>query len=674
MYGRPPPSSWQTNPNNPNMAPIPSGPRGAGVGPPPGPPPPMGPGGPYGGGSPHDPNGSLPHRSGPPPGYGSAPLPGPGGPSGTGSNSIPSAQVDPSTTIFVGSITPGVSDMMLKQLLGFCGTLVNLKRISPAFGFASFDHPEAVIRAIDLLNGLALPPPGVTDNFDKQEKTKKLNVKADEKTRAFVEEYKANRSSRATAEDELDNAGKAQIDNFVKQLAAPDALSHFADAASANATLVPAHLKDLPPEDVPEEHRTSVLGEIDKFRQASAAREEEKRMRERVLERERMQQAHMAGGSGPGRPTGPRLGGPPTGPNGAAGVNPQSFNHGAPNFVQSRADAGAKSLEDMDPEEADEVEHQRRKELAAKDDERRTAEALSAYTNRERQRLAHWTRILEDSKLEDSRREKLRSQLLHRSEEWDEDLERSRELFWLDRPRWRHYRNPMLRREQDEDAADARAEEEEARKAQLEAEKFLARQEEEMRKHLEEQRKAGVLVDGSNMQPLKLKIGAGAGANKDGTAPALTAPAGGAVLGGDDEDEESKARRGAAIKVDLGDGMTPEERTAAVQAKRREVLAALSDLSREDLFGVPVKWDWVDEASIAEVYQRRVEEAVTEAIGEPVPELVDVVVGMIRSHKGAEAIQQAVEPVMAEDAPEFTESIWRLLVEESTVASSGLLA
>lgn len=561
---------------------------------------------------------------------------------------------------------------MLKQLLGFCGTLVNLKRISPAFGFASFDHPEAVIRAIDLLNGLALPPPGVTDKFDKQEKTKKLNVKADEKTRAFVEDYKANRSSRATAEDELDNAGRSQIDNFVKQLAAPDALSHFADAASANATLVPAHLKDLPPEDVPEEHRSSVLGEIDKFRQASAAREEEKRMRERVLERERMQQAHMAGGSGPGRPSGPRVGGAPTGPNGAAGSNPQSFNHGAPSFVQARADAGAKSLEDMDPEEADEVEHQRRKDLAAKDDERRTAEvssihrkwtlfectlhtdihlfplpffqALSAYTNRERQRLAHWTRVLEESKLEDSRREKLRSQLLHRSEEWDEDLERSRELFWLDRPRWRHYRNPMLRREQDEDAADARAEEEEARKAQLEAEKFLARQEEEMRKHLEEQRKAGVLVDGSNMQPLKLKIGAGAGANKDGAA-ALAPPAGGAVLGGDDEDEESKARRGAAIKVDLGDGMTPEERAAAVQSKRREVLAALSDLSREDLFGVPVKWDWVDEASIAEVYQRRVEEAVTEAIGEPVPELVDVVVGMVRSHKGAEAIQQAVEPV-----------------------------
>jgi hypothetical protein len=32
-----------------------------------------------------------------------------------------------------------------------------------------------------------------------------------------------------------------------------------------------------------------------------------------------------------------------------------------------------------------------------------------------------------------------------------------------------------------------------------------------------------------------------------------------------------------------------------------------------------------------------------------------------------------LEQVMAEDAPEFTESIWRLLVEESTVASSGLL-
>lgn len=257
---------------------------------------------------------------------------------------------------------------MLKQLLSTCGTLVNLKRISPAFGFASFDHPEAVMRSIDLLNGLKLPSPANAD----PSKEKSLVVKADEKTKAFVEQYKVDRGeSRSDFEHNLDSTGQSAINSFIETLRSPQALTLFADSSNADASAVPAHLRDLPPEDLPEEHRKSVLGEIDKFRQASAAREEEKKRRERVLERER--------GAGT-LPSGPRAGptsAPAARPNGHA----QDSNHGLPGFVRESGAGGstptsaaAPSLDDMDPEEADEIAERRRQELKAKDDDRRAKE------------------------------------------------------------------------------------------------------------------------------------------------------------------------------------------------------------------------------------------------------------------------------------------------------------
>lgn len=310
---------------------------------------------------------SLPGGVAPPPGPPAAPA------SATGANSIqPTRPTDASTTVFVGSITPGISDDMLRQLLSTCGTLVTLKRISPAFGFASFDHPEAVMRAIDLLNGVELPTPANADPT----KQKKLVVKADEKTKSHIEQYKVDRGdSRSDFENNLDSSGQAAINAFIETLKSPQALSLFRDSSSANATAVPAHLRDLPPEDLPEEHRKSVLGEIDKFRQASAAREEEKRRRERVLERER---SYASGSSSSVAP--------PTGPRSAAagGHDPQSFNHGAPGFVrESGSSSGAGSggdaaphpaQEDLDPEELDERAERKRKELKAKDEERRAQE------------------------------------------------------------------------------------------------------------------------------------------------------------------------------------------------------------------------------------------------------------------------------------------------------------
>lgn len=107
-------------------------------------------------------------------------------PSTSTSTSTSSAEV--ATTLFIGAISLGVSDEELKSLLNACGPLSNLNRVSPAFGFATFSEPDSVLRALAVLNGRELPaydPKGKDSN----PKPKKLNVKADEKTRKFLDQY-----------------------------------------------------------------------------------------------------------------------------------------------------------------------------------------------------------------------------------------------------------------------------------------------------------------------------------------------------------------------------------------------------------------------------------------------------------------------------------------------------
>ena len=88
-----------------------------------------------------------------------------------------------STTLFIGSISGGITDAFLNNLLGVrihifhvingqnsirlsdqaCGPIASFKRlITPAnkpqgFGFAEFQDPDGALRAMMMLNGVELP-------------------------------------------------------------------------------------------------------------------------------------------------------------------------------------------------------------------------------------------------------------------------------------------------------------------------------------------------------------------------------------------------------------------------------------------------------------------------------------------------------------------------------------
>lgn len=68
-----------------------------------------------------------------------------------------------STTLYVGKIAPSVSNELIKQLLEACGTVKEWKRMEDPetkalkpFGFCEYEEAEGVIRALNLLNNLAV--------------------------------------------------------------------------------------------------------------------------------------------------------------------------------------------------------------------------------------------------------------------------------------------------------------------------------------------------------------------------------------------------------------------------------------------------------------------------------------------------------------------------------------
>ncbi|KAG8787961.1 hypothetical protein FRC12_015079 [Ceratobasidium sp. 428] len=175
------------------------------------------------------------------------------------------------TTLFVGSISPGISDSFLTSLFAACGPLRSFKRLQTpagkpqAFGFAEFEEPDAVSRALQLLDGRLLPsleggPP------------KKLSVKADQKTQGFLKAYEEQRMQ--SSDDEVAKmTSETLIGSLIAALTDPSALPVDQPGNRGEDIVIPPHLQDLQEQDLPEEQRGLVFSEISLFREKSARRD-----------------------------------------------------------------------------------------------------------------------------------------------------------------------------------------------------------------------------------------------------------------------------------------------------------------------------------------------------------------------------------------------------------------
>lgn len=474
--------------------------------------------------------------------------------------------------------------------------------MNASFGFAEYADPDSVLRALAVLAGQELPPLGAS-NQDNPAARKKLTVKADEKTRRFLDQYEQEKQKTEVRESEgerkamcshwrsssfgrplqYDSQTESQARDGLSAVLAQ--MSDPANTQSADMTPlynVPSHLKDLPPEELPEEHRGSVLSEIDKFRQASAARQEEKKRRERVQELER---ARSSRDIHHGPPQGSGSNGRPVGAVGGGEVDRQSYLRPV-GFVSSE-----RAEEEKDFYERDKKDEERRRQREEEDLQRAAHESERRFLGLERSRLAHWDREIGKDRGEEETREREAAAMRRLFEGWDQTREMERNSFYADRLRWRSLRKSAREREEREDEADQRAQIEEEIRAKEEAEKFLAQQAEDMAAFEAQQRAAGVLIPGEGTHaPLKLKVAAGGQAGEEQTGRQVQV----GVLGNvEDESEMTGLRRAKLAHIDLHDGTTDDEKR---EERKRAVKKDLPENAKE-LFGQLPKWQHLDEVS-----------------------------------------------------------------------------
>ncbi|KAI5988335.1 hypothetical protein EDD15DRAFT_2289090 [Pisolithus albus] len=568
------------------------------------------------------------------------------------------------TTLFVGSISGGITDDFLNTLLGSCGPMKAFKRlITPAnkpqgFGFVEYEDPDSAIRCINLLNGVELP--ALEDGCA----NKKLLIKADEKTKLFMDAYSAQKMKTDTDDAKVQEA-RHKITTLIEDLNRTSLDAANRGLIDKERYVIPPHLHDLQEADLPEGQRGLVISEIAQFRERAAKREREKvrEVKESI--------PHILSSTTP-TPSGPKMREwgkqqQPHTSTSPSGKSQQPQGKGTQNYSKpvgfvKAEDAGAatgslgaglKTDEELEKERREA--RRRDEELSFKDRERR-------YEPRERARIAALERTIARQNAIREAEERDRREMQQRLDVWDDD--ESDELFYVDRARWRQARARRLVAEEAADAESRAYEEREAENLRIESEKFLARQMEDMQALAEEQRKAGMLLDDG--APVKLHVSLN-------PAPVKSEPsqkeAKAAVFGQEEEEEEGgiKKRKAPLVKLDF---------SAAEGEKAKERLETIKQSvphDKETLFKAKVRWDGLTDMMIDRKFEPIIKHQMVKYLGElEDDDLIMFVVEHLKDHKGPQKLVEGLEPVLEEEAQEFVVNIWRQVIFESMAYGDGL--
>ncbi|KAF8158439.1 hypothetical protein B0H34DRAFT_656642 [Crassisporium funariophilum] len=561
------------------------------------------------------------------------------------------------TTLFVGSISGGITDTYLNQLLSACGPIKSFKRlITPAnkpqgFGFAEFEEPSGALRALDMLNGVELP--ALEDGCA----NKKLLVKADEKTRAFLDGFQAHQMSTDSEEAKKVEA-KTRIDELVADInrVSQDAANN--GLIDKEKYIIPPHLHDLQEADLPETQRGLVISEIAQFRERAAKREREK------LRDVRESIPVVGAPSGPkvrewGKPQN-RQSSPP-----AKGFGKGAQGYSKPvGFVKAEdSHAGRDPLgeERQTRGKTDEELEADRKELRRQDEEISFKDRERRYEPRERTRISALERAIAREQAQKEAEQRDRIEIKSRLEVWDDD--ESDELFYVDRARWRHLRQRRLEAEEAADEKARRYEEAEAENLRRESEDFLARQMDEMQALVEEQRKAGLLLDDG--APVRLNVSIAAPTAKEPAGKEKTT-----VFAHDEEEEDRlNKRRAPLVKLDFSVAESGEQTKERLERIRQSV-----PHDKESLFKAKVRWDGLTDLTIDRKLEPLVKRLMMKYLGEMEEEdLIMFVLEHLKDHKGPQKLIEGLEPVLEEEAVELVVSVWRQIIFESMAYNEGLL-
>ncbi|KZS93809.1 hypothetical protein SISNIDRAFT_454255 [Sistotremastrum niveocremeum HHB9708] len=511
-------------------------------------------------------------------------------------------------------------------------------------------------RAVALLNGVELPA------LEEGCANKKLLVKADEKTKRFMDAYNSQRMKTDADEKALATADE-KIHSLIDSLSTSSAA--LTDS-SKERYVIPPHLHDLQEADLPEEQRGLVVSEIALFRERAAKKEREK-MRD---ERERNLTAFGANRNGPsnGGPAG-RAGAPPNAPSGPkervwgrpspSTASPQGrqqpFGSGAQGYNKPvgfvRSEEGGDGhmnghngdrATSTRPQKTDLEMENERKEIRRRTEEQSFRDRERRYEPRERNRINALENTIRHEQAVRNAQAAARADLKARLAAWDDDD--SDETFYTDRLRWRASRRRRLDVEEEADRASRDYEQRQAEYLRQESEQFLEKQLKDMQSLAEEQRKAGLLLDDGAPVKLNVALKLDTTTSHSKSTPDAKPEPKSVMWNNDDDDDDAATRRRKVPLVKL-DFSVAEGGTEKVRERLDKIKESISK-EPATLFKMSVRWDGMNDILIDRKLEPLIRRKMTDFLGElDDDDLIMFVVEHLKDHRGPAKLVEGLEPV-----------------------------
>jgi hypothetical protein len=607
---------------------------------------------------------------------------------------VPPTREEIVRTIFIGGITEGVGgDEGIERILGTSGRLRRWDRAIDAdgkpcsFGFAQFEDAESLGTAVEVLKDIEVPvkkqPPsdGVKkEDEDVNVETKKLLVFIDDNSLNYLEKYQSSRGDEnpATAQQRLD-AARSGLKAVLYELFHPpmyvkhedtdgDVKMQEADGnGGGDVEIVNIPLAaDDELADIPAEMRETVAQEIAAFRDRSIRRDMERLKREEEMEAAERQRngaprpSRLATPppqvpSGPAGginniPLGPRDRGVANAPSGPKGSGPRDYQKGV-TFVNGSGTHGNAAgnvwinREDEDSDASDEELERRRIAKRDAELEKQYLDQERRWLNRERSRTAAVQREKERDEEDAANVVAEKDKQAQRLRDWDDDVEVSRkaEEYYMDRSMWIRKRAAFRAREAAADERDRVEEERERAREMAEKEQARGMADSFLDRQAEELGSRPSRFGAAAQQPFKLSLGAAAQKAQKATTSRRTVAEVEGLLEDEEDTEKTSRRTLIPIKFDpaaQSAGLSDEEREQAIKD-----LAAEIPTDKDGLWGWDVKWDFVDDAVIAEKLRPFVERKIVEYLGVQEQLLVEVVEEHIRKRGGPQELVEQLEGV-----------------------------
>ncbi|CAG9940094.1 unnamed protein product [Clonostachys rosea f. rosea IK726] len=622
---------------------------------------------------------------------------------------IPPTSEEKLRTIFLHQLPESLSvGGGVERLLGGIG---KLRRWDPfpsvldsskpsTFGFALFEDAQSLSTAIKLLHdeivyvpvkrqsSTSTETPEDDTPYEEFEKTK-VEVAVDPSTSKYIESWEEENTNGEEREQRL-AAARSALKTVVKELFYPPAgtsVDAEGDVAmknqenGENVEIVNINIaQDDELADIPAEMREVVSQEIAAFRERSIQRDMERLKKEEEMEE--IERQRSGAGARSSRLASPPVGagansmplGPRGVPNAPLGPKGQSSN-GRVAFVNGGISNTEYSVnQDDEDTDADDEELYRRYQSKQKAEaDKSYLEAERKWANRERSRQAALEREQAREKQEAESLERRKEEQLEREKSWDDERESSRKShpYYRDHANWVRKRVMDRGDEESRDESDRRAEQDEKRREQANADRargmadsFLEQQAQE----LEQQQQTE-----SAPQPFKLSLGAAAQkaqASRGGAQRRTIAEVEGLL---DDEEADTSTKR-QLIPIQFeptsgSAGMTDEEISQAVRSLAQEIPS-----DKEGLWSWEVKWDFMDDSVIRSKLRPFVEKKIVEYLGVQEEMLVETVEDHLRNHGTAAALADELEGALDEEAEDLVKKLWRMVIFFTESEKRGLPA